>query len=114
MRGAVILIALLVAAPAFAQDKPTTKVDTAELVILRARVDVLTDALTAAQAQIAVLTAQVREVSTIADRQFTATRQRWEPQLLAAHGHANDGWTWDWDAWQPRAPEPKPAPEPKK
>jgi hypothetical protein len=81
-----------------------------ELLILRAKVAVLQDALTAAQAQIEILSAQVKATSGIANAKFSETRARWEPELLKAHGHVTDGWTWDWDAWVPKAPEPKPEP----
>lgn len=120
MRHALVVIAvLLCAAPAWAQAPKAPEVTVrsvverhdVELVILRARVDVLNDALVAAQAQIKVLTAQVEATGAIANARFAETRQRWEPELLKAHGHVADGWTWDWEKWIPKAPEPAKEPE---
>lgn len=134
MKRALIIALLLISAPAWAQTPKTTKpaadadqngrhdstisvVPNTELVILRAKVEVLQDALVAAQAQIKILTTQAQVTSEIAHGGFAATRARWEPELLKAHGHVADGWTWDWERWVPKAPEPKAEPvkeEPKK
>lgn len=105
MKTIAAILLLLIAVPVAAQDKPKPDV---ELLILRARVDVLQDALTAATAQIKILQAQAAATGEIANQRFAETRARWEPELLRAHGHVGDGWTWDWEKWVPAKPEPKP------